>query len=52
MGDRRLLIALADYPQHQAEFICAIAIARPDGTIALENESKPLTREFRNMWSS
>ena len=50
MGDRRLLIALADNPQHQAEFICAIA--RPDGTIALENESKPLTREFINMWSS
>ena len=34
----RLLNALGDHPQRQAEFICAIAIARPDGTIALESE--------------
>ncbi len=34
----RLLTALGDNPQRQAEFLCAIAIARPDGTIALETE--------------
>ncbi len=34
----RLLTALGDNPQRQAQFICAIAIARPDGTIALETE--------------
>ncbi len=34
----RLLNALGDNSQRQAEFICAIAIARPDGTIALESE--------------
>ena len=34
----RLLNALKDNPQRQAEFICAIAIARPDGTIALETK--------------
>lgn len=34
----RLLTALGDNSQRQAEFICAIAIARPDGTIALETE--------------
>ena len=34
----RLLTALGDNPQRQAEFICAIAIARPDGSIALETE--------------
>ena len=34
----RLLTALGDNSQRQAEFICAIAIARPDGTIVLETE--------------
>ena len=34
----RLLTALGDNPQRQAKFICAIAIARPDGSIALETE--------------
>ncbi|MEM9276914.1 MAG: RdgB/HAM1 family non-canonical purine NTP pyrophosphatase [Cyanobacteria bacterium P01_F01_bin.143] len=35
----RLLNALGDNPQRGAKFICAIAIARPDGTIALETEA-------------
>lgn len=34
----RLLNALENHTQRQAEFVCAIAIARPDGTIALETE--------------
>ncbi len=34
----RLLNALGDNPHRQAKFICAIAIARPDGTIALETK--------------
>ncbi len=34
----RLLTALREEPQRQAKFICAIAIARPDGSIALETE--------------
>ena len=34
----KLLNALDDNPQRGAKFICAIAIARPDGTIALETE--------------
>ena len=34
----RLLTALEDNSQRQAQFICAIAIARPDGSIALETE--------------
>ena len=35
VGDLRLLTALGDNFQRQAELICAIAIARPDGFIAL-----------------
>ncbi|MDJ0899890.1 MAG: RdgB/HAM1 family non-canonical purine NTP pyrophosphatase [Xenococcus sp. MO_188.B8] len=34
----RLLTALGEESQRQAKFICAIAIARPDGTIALETK--------------
>ena len=34
----RLLNALGDNPQRKAKFICAIAISRPDGAIALETE--------------
>jgi len=34
----RLLNALKDNSQRQAKFVCAIAIARPDGSIALETE--------------
>lgn len=34
----RLLNALGDNPQRGAKFICAIAISRPDGAIALETE--------------
>ncbi|MEB3269143.1 MAG: RdgB/HAM1 family non-canonical purine NTP pyrophosphatase [Leptolyngbya sp.] len=39
-GDRiqRLLTALGDTDERSAQFICAIALARPDGTIALETE--------------
>lgn len=35
---QRLLAELGDHPNRQAQFVCAIAIARPDGTIALETE--------------
>jgi XTP/dITP diphosphohydrolase len=34
----RLLQELGDEPDRQAQFVCAIAIARPDGTIALQSE--------------
>jgi len=34
----RLLRALGTQPNRQAKFICAIAIARPDGSIAIESE--------------
>lgn len=34
----RLLRELANQDNRQAQFVCAVAIARPDGTIALETE--------------
>lgn len=34
----RLLGELGDEPNRQAQFVCAIAIARPDGAIALQAE--------------
>ncbi|MEO0489689.1 MAG: RdgB/HAM1 family non-canonical purine NTP pyrophosphatase [Cyanobacteria bacterium J06659_2] len=34
----RLLRELANKTERQAEFVCALAIARPDGTIAAETE--------------
>ncbi|KAF3887610.1 MULTISPECIES: RdgB/HAM1 family non-canonical purine NTP pyrophosphatase [Nostocales] len=34
----RLLRELGDTPNREAQFVCAIAIARPDGTIALQTE--------------
>ncbi len=34
----RLLKELGDETNREAQFVCAIAIARPDGTIALESE--------------
>ena len=37
----RLLTALADFPepsQRQAQFVCAVAVARPDGSIAAQAE--------------
>ncbi|MEL6161530.1 MAG: RdgB/HAM1 family non-canonical purine NTP pyrophosphatase [Cyanobacteria bacterium J06623_5] len=36
----RVLRELGDEPDRQAEFVCAIALARPDGTIALETEGR------------
>lgn len=35
---QRLLTALGDSSDRQAHFVCAIALARPDGSIALETE--------------
>jgi XTP/dITP diphosphohydrolase len=35
---QRLLTALGDQPDRRAEFVCAIALAQPDGTIVLETE--------------
>jgi XTP/dITP diphosphohydrolase len=34
----RLLQELADAPNRQAQFVCVVAIARPDGVIALQAE--------------
>lgn len=34
----RLLLELGNESNRQAQFVCAIAIARPDGTIALQTE--------------
>lgn len=34
----RLLKELGNNPNRQAKFVCAIAISRPDGTIALQSE--------------
>ncbi|MEL6472114.1 MAG: RdgB/HAM1 family non-canonical purine NTP pyrophosphatase [Cyanobacteria bacterium J06623_4] len=36
----RVLRELGDEPDRRAEFVCAIALARPDGTIALETEGR------------
>ena len=36
----RVLRELGDERDRQAEFVCAIALARPDGTIALETEGR------------
>jgi len=36
----RLLTALGDTPDRRAQFICAIALARPDGTIAIQTEGQ------------
>ena len=36
----RVLRELGDETDRRAEFVCAIAIARPDGTIALETEGR------------
>ncbi|MDX2096829.1 MAG: RdgB/HAM1 family non-canonical purine NTP pyrophosphatase [Leptolyngbyaceae cyanobacterium bins.59] len=35
---QRLLTELGDTPNRQAQFVCVIALARPDGTIALQVE--------------
>jgi XTP/dITP diphosphohydrolase len=34
----RVLRELKDEPNRQAQFVCAVAIARPDGAIALQSE--------------
>jgi XTP/dITP diphosphohydrolase len=41
-GERieRLLFELGNELNRQAQFVCAIAVARPDGTIALQTEGK------------
>ncbi|MEL7227949.1 MAG: RdgB/HAM1 family non-canonical purine NTP pyrophosphatase [Cyanobacteria bacterium J06576_12] len=36
----RVLCELGDETDRRAEFVCAIALARPDGTIALETEGR------------
>jgi XTP/dITP diphosphohydrolase len=36
--NRKLLAELGDHPHRHAQFVCAVAIARPDGTIALSSE--------------
>ncbi|MEL6354635.1 MAG: RdgB/HAM1 family non-canonical purine NTP pyrophosphatase [Cyanobacteria bacterium J06627_28] len=36
----RVLRELGDEKNRQADFVCAIALARPDGTIALETEGR------------
>lgn len=35
---QRLLTELGDHPDRSAQFVCVIALARPDGSIALEIE--------------
>lgn len=35
---QRLLTALGEHPDRSARFVCVIAVARPDGTIALQTE--------------
>ena len=37
---QRVLTELGDHPHRQAQFICAVAIARPDGSIALQCEGR------------
>lgn len=37
---QRVLRELGDHPHRQAQFICAVAIARPDGSIALQCEGR------------
>lgn len=34
----RLLAALGERPDRSAQFVCALALARPDGSVALETE--------------
>ena len=36
----RVLRELGDEPDRRAEFVCAIALSKPDGTIALETEGR------------
>lgn len=36
----RLLTELGEHPNRQAKFICAVAIARPDGTLAVQVEGE------------
>jgi len=44
----RVLRELGDTPHREAEFICAVAIARPDGTIILEKERSCKGEILRN----
>lgn len=45
----RLLRELGDTPNREAQFVCAIAIARPDGTIALQTEGICHGKFFMNL---